>query len=131
MKAKWRYRESINVQELRVVAATARRLSMSREAWRKRVLIFTDSTATLGAVQKGRTSSYPMLRQCRTICALSLVLQIWPRCRYVESERNWSDGPSRGLKIGAAADTVLLHAYRTQLLAAKVRAALAGGRGRI
>ncbi len=86
------------------------------------MVVLTDSMAALGAATKGRSSSFPLLRQCRTLCALGLGLQIHIRCRYIESERNMSDGPSRGLAIGAADETVVVHALRAQLRKAHAQA---------
>lgn len=120
-KGRWAQREHINVLELRTITKTMRRLSMMRGCWRKKILILTDSMAALGSASKGRSSSYPLLRQCKVLCALQLGLQMLGKYRYIESERNPSDGPSRGLEIGAAAETVLVHALRMQQRKARVR----------
>ncbi len=85
-------------------------------------MFFTDPMASLGAATKGRSSSYPLLRQCRVLYALALGLEIHIKLRWIESERNMSDGPSRGLAIGAAEETVLVHALRAELRKAHVRA---------
>ena len=90
-----------------VVAMTVRRLNMNRAAWRKQVLIFTDSAVALGCVGKGRSSVPPLLRQCRIIAAVAMALQIIPKCRWVESERNVSDGPSRGGGVGVPPETAI------------------------
>ena len=109
---RWRQQEHINVQELRVVCMTLRRLSMDRRAWKKQVLIATDSQVTLGCVLKGRSSSFPLLRQMRMIASVSLALQIRIMIRYLESERNPGDGPSRLQGVGAAKETILAHQDR-------------------
>jgi hypothetical protein len=111
-KSKWAVQEHINIQELRVIAGIGRRLSMSRRAWGKKVLVLSDSSAALGATMKGRSSVYPLLRQCRVLAAIGLALGIRISVRWVPSERNASDGPSRGLRIGAAPETLKAHADR-------------------
>jgi hypothetical protein len=108
----WRAHEHINIQELRVVAGIARRLSLDKKSWNKKVLVLTDSSTTLGATLKGRSSSYPLLRQCRVIAGVGLALGVRVSVRYVPSERNPSDGPSRGKAIGAAPETKRAHADR-------------------
>ncbi len=113
-RGRWRQKEHINVQELRVIGGICPRLSLQRRAWRRRVLIFSDSLVALGCVMQGGSGSFPLWRQCRILCALSLGLQIRPLVRWIESKRNWSDGPSRGLGVGAAEETVAIHASRAQ-----------------
>ena len=120
-KGTWRQREHINVLELRTISKLARRLSLQRRCWGRKVMFLTDSMASLGAATKGRSSSFPLLRQCRVLCALALGLELHVKLRYIESERNMSDGPSRGLAIGAAEETVWVHALRAQLRKAHVR----------
>jgi len=123
-RGKWRYKEHTNVQEFRVISMLARRLSLNGAAWGRRVLLFSDSSAALGALSKGRSSRPAMLRVARQIAAISLGLGIRLFGRYVRSEVNFSDGPSRGLGVGVARDTVAAHADRAahlgQVLAAVV-----------
>ena len=77
-----------------MVTMIMRRFSMNRKAWKSRSLIFSDSMTAVGCVMKGRSSHYPLLRQCRILAGLALGLQLVPNLRYLESERNNSDGPS-------------------------------------
>lgn len=118
-KGRWRQREHINVLELRTITKLARRLSLQRGCWGRKIVFLTDSMAAMGAATKGRSSAFPLLRQCRVLAALSLGLEIHMKLRWIESERNISDGPSRGLGIGAAEETVLVHALRAQLRKAR------------
>lgn len=113
-KMRWQAKEHINIQELRVVAGIARRLSLSRSNWNKTMLILSDSSTTLGACMKGRRSSFPLLRQCRVVATVGFALGIRLSVRLVPSERNASDGTSRGLSIGAAEETRRAHADRRQ-----------------
>ena len=97
-----------------------RHLARSRANWRKRVLILVDSMATIGAISKGRSSSPPLLRLCRQITAISLMFGIIPVLRYIPSELNPADGPSRGVGVGAADETKAAHSSR---LSASLRSA--------
>ncbi len=76
-------------------------------------MIFSDSVCALGVLAKGRSSRPPLLRVARRIAAISLGLGIRMVGRYVRSEKNYSDGPSRGLAIGVADETAAAHADRT------------------
>ena len=66
----------------------------------------------LGAGAKGRSSSSPLLRLCRQMLPLQLVLEMRVLLRYIPSEMNPSDGPSRMLPVGAAEETVKAHSDR-------------------
>ena len=109
---KWETEEHIGIQELRTVTGLLRHLARSRANWRRRVLIFTDSMATLGAMGKGRSSAPAFLRLCRQVTAISLAFGILPIMRYIASELNPADGPSRGLPVGAADETIAAHSDR-------------------
>ena len=89
-----------------------RHLARSRANWSRRVLILTDSMATLGAIGKGRSSVPSFLRLCRHISAISLGFGMLPYMRYIPSELNPADGPSRSVRVGAANKTVQEHAGR-------------------
>ncbi len=66
-----------------------------------RFLLLTDSTAALGALTKGRSSSFALLRCVRRVSATLLATGVRPLYRYVESEANPADRPSRSrLKRG-------------------------------
>ena len=80
--------------------------------WNKRVLIFTDSLVTLGALSKGRSSARQLLRVCRQAAAVQLGCRIRLYLRWVPSERNLADGPSRGGPIGVDAETAVAHRFR-------------------
>ena len=66
----------------------------------------------LGALCKGRSSAPPLLRLCRQAAAIIMAMDIRPLLRYIASEVNPADGPSRGLGVGAAPETVKAHADR-------------------
>ena len=89
-----------------------RRLSLSRSCWNHKVLLFTDNQSALGALMKGRSSRYPMLRISRQVSAISLAFGIRLIARDIASERNYSDWPSRGGPVGVAPETLVAHADR-------------------
>ena len=89
-----------------------RHLARSKDCWGRRVLILIDSMAALGVVSKGRSSCSALLRLSRQICAVALAFSIYPVVRYIPSEVNPADGPSRGVGVGAADETRKAHADR-------------------
>jgi hypothetical protein len=109
---KWRETEHTNIQELRALVGLLRHLARSTSWWCSRVLILVDSMVALGSLAKGRSSSPPLLRLCRQAAAVIMAMDIRPMLRYIPSEVNPADGPSRGLPVGAAPETVLAHADR-------------------
>ena len=109
---RWTQAEHNNVLELRTVVAVLRHLSRASQAWGHRVLLFTDSLVSLGALQKGRSSSKDILHLCRVGAIIQMVCRIRGYFRWVPSELNLADGPSRGEGIGAADKTVQLHVAR-------------------
>ena len=111
-KGIWRQYDHTNINELRVAVGLLRHLGRSSQAWHRRHLIFIDSLVALGAASKGRSSAAPLLRLCRQLVPLSLILGLRPYFRYIRSESNPADGPSRGLRVGAAEETKRAHADR-------------------
>ena len=77
-----------------------RRLTRSSAAWGRRVLLVTDSLVSLGVLSKGRSSSWPLLRLARQAGVCVLVARLRLYLRWVASERNHADGPSRDAPIG-------------------------------
>ena len=64
------------------------------------------------ALAKGRPSARPLLRLCRLAAAVVLTSGMNPLYRYIASEVNPADGPSRGLGVGAAPETKEAHKHR-------------------
>ena len=73
----------------------------------------TDSVVSMGVLQKGRSSAVALLRLARVACGIALVLGIKGCYRWVPSQWNMADGPSRGVAIGAADETKEAHRLRT------------------
>ena len=87
-------------------------LSRTSKAWRKRVLLFTDSMVTMGALMKGRSSARALLRQCRVSAVIQMMCRIRLYLRWVPSEKNYADGPSRAGPVGVDEDTEKAHTAR-------------------
>ena len=75
-------------------------------------MILTDSMVALGVMGKGRISSTPLLRLARQAMIYIMMYGLVPLYRYIPSELNPADGPSRGLHVGAAPETQAAHADR-------------------
>ncbi len=95
VSSRWRDREHINILELRAVQ-TALRWATSRPAGVDcRLLLLVDSSVSVYALNKGRSSSRPMLRRLRAIAALVLASGLRVFTRWVPSKFNPADEPSR------------------------------------
>ena len=108
-KGEFQEDEHNNILEMRGVVAVLRHLSRSSRSWGKRILCFTDSLVTLGALGKGRSSARALLRLCRAAAAVQLLCRIKLYLRWVPSERNFADGPSRGGPVGVDQHTAESH----------------------
>ena len=112
VKGQWKREEHNNVTEARGVAAVVRHLSRSSRSWGKRILIFTDSLVALGCLSKGRSSAPSLLSVCRIVAAGCLVLRLRLYLRWVPSELNYADWPSRGGPVGVEPKTAKAHTVR-------------------
>ncbi|CAK0825583.1 unnamed protein product [Prorocentrum cordatum] len=101
-KGVWAYHDHINVQEMRTVASVSRHLCRSSKNWFSRVLVLCDSMVTVGAVRKMRSSSRPLMTQLKKIGAITLATGIRLTLRWIPTDMNPADGPSRGEEIGSA-----------------------------
>ena len=105
---------SLNRQQKRHVAATCRYVanlfSASYSEGSTLRNVFCDSVPALGAAQKERSPHFPCLRLCRRLASLVIGVGVRIVLRYVRSEVNWGDGPSRGMKFaGVAPETAAAH----------------------
>jgi hypothetical protein len=104
-KGTWKKTEGIATLELRTLALLARHLSGSRNSWRQRFLVLSDSMAAGGAASKGRSSIFSMLLVCRQLLVVQLVWGIRLIIRWIPSFYNNSDWPSRGGPVGVHPET--------------------------
>eukprot|EP00435_Cladocopium_sp_Y103_P007924 s2848_g2.t1 len=97
LMGKWRdTSEHITVKEGRALVLCLKRLCRSLGNRNKRHLIFVDNLALALCIPKGRAKNFAMLRISQQVSALSLVGSFSIRLRWVPSEFNPADGPSRG-----------------------------------
>ncbi|CAE8717298.1 unnamed protein product, partial [Polarella glacialis] len=94
--APWQHTaEHINVKEMRVLLMGVRRCCRDRSALGHRVLLLSDNLVSVLALEKGRSSSYPLNLLCRRAAAYSIGGRISFRYRHIGTERNVADEPSR------------------------------------
>ena len=90
-------REHINAKEIRAAYYGLNEALRRGCGLGSRVLLFTDSSVALSALTKGRSASFALLRCVRRCSALLLATGVRPLYRFVESEGNPSDAPSRAV----------------------------------
>jgi len=108
----WSHEEHNNVLEARAALMVLRHVARRPSGYKKRVLVFTDSLVTLGIFEKGRSSAPVFLHLCRRAVAVVVSSRMLVYWRYVPSELNYSDGPSKGEPPGVAKDTAAAHKER-------------------
>lgn len=97
LMGRWRdTSEHITLKEGRALVLAVRRLTRSQNSRRKKHLFLVDNMGLALAVCKGRASNYGMLRIMQQLSALSIAGDICIRVRWIASEFNIADGPSRG-----------------------------------
>lgn len=91
---KWKREEHINALE--IAAATLSLSYVIRSGMRNsHLILLTDSLVVLGALNKGRSSSVPLLLRCRQIAAMLIAQNIPLSVLHVPSKYNPADAPSR------------------------------------
>jgi hypothetical protein len=95
LAAPWRAIEHINSYELRSSSTALRWLLSHPGVIGKRVMLLSDSQVAVGCMAKGRTSSHVLLRRMRSIASHVLASGVHVHCRWIPSELNPADEPSR------------------------------------
>jgi hypothetical protein len=95
----FRYREHINVLELRALTTAMRWVSSFPDTIGCRVVMWCDSLVVVFAVRQGRSSSAELLRRMRALSAHLLATGIQLYCNWIPTEVNPADGPSRRFKF--------------------------------
>ena len=86
----------INEKEAGALVLAVRWAARSRRTRRCRIVVQSDSAAAVCAFRKGRSSKPGMRRQCTKMAALTLAHGITAEFRWVPTDRNMADQPSRG-----------------------------------
>ena len=89
-------REHITLKEGRALVLAVRRLTRASKNRGKKHLFFVDNLALALAINKGRAHNFSLLRIAQQVSALAIAGGFTVRVRWVPSELNVSDGPSRG-----------------------------------
>ena len=89
------HKELVHLIEARSVLAAVKHRARDSTRHGKRILIFNDNMGVVLSVQKGRSCSYGLLRLIRRIAAHCLASGIRLCVRWVPSEYNVADAPSR------------------------------------
>jgi hypothetical protein len=97
---KWRSHAHNNVLELEATIQCIKHAVRSIGGWGRRLLLISDSQVAIGALMKGRSSAPEILRGCRKAASMALAFGLTYYLRYVPTDRNHADGPSRGGPIG-------------------------------
>ena len=95
VSSRWSHVEHINVLEVRSVHTAIRWVMSHHQSINRRVLLFSDSQVTVASIRKGRSSSHTLLRRLRYLSALLLSSGIRLVVRWIPSEVNPADEPSR------------------------------------
>ena len=90
-----RIAEPITILEARGVIAAVRHKCRAVRSFGKRHLHLNDNLANVLCLEKGRSSSFSMLRACRRLCALLVAANCSVHHRWVPSELNPADHASR------------------------------------
>ena len=95
----WERSESIPVLEGRAIVWAAQHLVRSQKNHGRRHLILTDSMSASLAIAKGRSSARGLNRVCRQIAALEFASGTYFTTRWIASELNPADLPSRAADV--------------------------------
>ena len=91
-------REHNTVSEVRAAVQAIRHFAKSTANWHSRLAILSDAFAAIACLSKGRSCSKACNSLCRQAAAAIFVAELRVYMRWVASEHNCADGPSRGLR---------------------------------
>lgn len=95
ISTRWRQGDHINILELEAALLSTRHMLRSPVTNGHRVNILIDSTVVIGAVAKGRSSSYRLNIRLRRLAALQLIGNLTLVPHWVPTAINPADKPSR------------------------------------
>ena len=91
----WLHQEPIHQLEARAAVKCIQHACRTPACRHRRLLVLNDNMAVVMAMKKGRCRNFLLLKLTRKVGAYLLSHRIHARFRYVESERNVADGPTR------------------------------------
>eukprot|EP00971_Amphidinium_carterae_P341870 6480919-Amphidinium_carterae.2 len=100
-KGLWKDSEAMPILEGRCALLAYKHLLRSTQNLGKKLLLLTDSITVASCLMKGRSSRGKMQGICRAFAALTLATNSSLLVRWLVSESNYADGPSRGLPWAA------------------------------
>ena len=80
--------------------SSSRRAARDSRFFRRRMLLVTDNMVTACILEKGRSRIPSLNALCKRAFAYQAAMEIQVRVRYLETDRNPADGPSRLMPIG-------------------------------
>ena len=86
--------------EARVALSSLRRAARDARFFRRRMRLVTDNMLTACILEKGRSRIPSLNALCKRAYAYQAAVQVQVRVRYLETDRNPADGPSRLMPIG-------------------------------
>ena len=89
----------INAKELGAIEKAARWATRRPELRGRRLVVQTDSAVAVGAVRKGRSSKRALKGIARRLAAVCIAERLELIIRWVPTDRNMADRPSRGSRI--------------------------------
>ena len=95
VSSRWKFNEHINVLEVRAVETATRWLLSRPSCHNSRVLLLSDSRVVVGAVSKGRSSSFQILTRLRSLSATMLASGIRLCLSWIPTSLNPADYASR------------------------------------
>ena len=95
-RRRWAVQRAMPILEGEALLYGFRYLLRSIKNHKRRLVILCDSLTVCCALVKGHSSRREMLRVCRSVGALALATGTSLHVRWMPSEMNPADGPSRG-----------------------------------
>ena len=95
----WNRVEPQAILEGRGISWTIKHIVRNSNYHNMRHVILTDATTSMFAMTKGRSSSYLLNRVCRHVAAHLLATNCRVYLRWIQSEANLADQPSRGIPV--------------------------------
>ena len=92
--------EHNTISEVRASTQAVRHSSSSHKRWHQRVAILSDAGAAIGCLSKGRSCSRVANFLCRSAAAVIFACDLRLFYRWIASEHNVADGPSRFRETG-------------------------------